>query len=146
MALDKNAKQLSPVLFPIFLLFVIILAAAKQNVILGCAAWKDRVNLEDTLFAGALFIRIGKHFTINCDSSQMAETMYEKAKKDLFAFMKKNEASHYHRLVKIWIGKRYSVIVLPDDVANVLPVYDDGNCCEISLQKVNKLSNKLVLE
>ncbi len=27
---------------------------AKQNVILACAAWKDRINIEDTLFAGAV--------------------------------------------------------------------------------------------
>src|ERR1051325_6567183 len=31
------------------------LVQSKRNVILACAAWKDRVNIEDTLFAGAVF-------------------------------------------------------------------------------------------
>src|SRR5919112_3468669 len=38
----------------------------KKNVILACAGWKDRVNLEDTLFAGAVITAIGSHFTIDC--------------------------------------------------------------------------------
>ena len=46
------------------------------------------VNIEDTLFAGAVISRIKEHFTINCDSSQMAETMYNDAKDDLYEFMK----------------------------------------------------------
>jgi 2-phosphosulfolactate phosphatase len=80
-------------------------------VILGCAAWKDRVNMEDMLFAGAVISKIRKHFSINCDSSHLAETIYKKAEKDLFGFMKKNEASHYHRLMGFWVGKRYSLLL-----------------------------------
>ena len=77
------------------------------------------------LFAGAVISIIGKHFSINCDSSHIAATMYEKAKKDLFAFMKKNEASHYHRLMNFGLEKdiRYC---LANDGANVLPLYEEG--------------------
>jgi 2-phosphosulfolactate phosphatase len=97
----------------------------KQNVILGCAAWKDRVNMEDMLFAGAVISRIKNNFSINCDSSHLAETIYKKAEKDLFAFMKKNNASHYHRLMGFGLEKdiRYC---LTADGANVLPIYNDG--------------------
>ena len=92
---------------------------------LACAGWKDRVNMEDSLFAGAVISRVRDHFAINCDSSHIAEKMYEKGKKDLFDFMKKNEASHYHRLVGFGLEKdiRYC---LSADEANVLPVYEDG--------------------
>jgi len=48
---------------------------------------------------------IRKHFSINCDSSHLAETIYKKAEKDLFGFMKKNEASHYHRLMGFGLEK-----------------------------------------
>ena len=91
----------------------------KKNVILGCAAWKDRVNMEDMLFAGAVISKIRKHFYINCDSSHIAETIYKKAKKDLFWFLKKNDASHYHRLMSFGLEKdiRYC---LTADGANVL--------------------------
>lgn len=125
MALDKGAKEIITGSFPNLSAVCDHLVAAQQNVILGCAAWKDRVNIEDMLFAGAVISRIRNNFTINCDSSHIAETMYEKAKKDLFAFMKKNEASHYHRLMGFGLEKdiRYC---LTADGANVLPIYEDG--------------------
>jgi 2-phosphosulfolactate phosphatase len=97
----------------------------KQNVILGCAAWKDRVNMEDTLFAGAVIEKVREHFSINCDSSHMAETLYKKAEKNLFDFMKKNNASHYHRLMGFGLEKDIRYCLTPD-LANVLPVYRDG--------------------
>jgi 2-phosphosulfolactate phosphatase len=92
---------------------------------LGCAAWKDRVNIEDVLFAGSVIARIGEHFKINCDSSHISETIYDDAKDDLFEFMKRNQASHFHRLVNFGLEKdiRYC---LTDDSANVLPVYEEG--------------------
>jgi len=125
MALEKGAKQIITGSFPNLSAVCNHLLISKQNVILGCAAWKDRVNIEDMLFAGAVISNIGQQYTINCDSSHMAETMYEKAKNDLFAFMKKNEASHYHRLMNFGLEKdiRYC---LTSDGANVLPVYDEG--------------------
>ncbi|HEY6506104.1 MAG TPA: 2-phosphosulfolactate phosphatase [Chitinophagaceae bacterium] len=125
MALDKGAKEIITGSFPNLSAVCDHLIEKKQNVILGCAAWKDRVNMEDTLFAGAVISKVKEHFLINCDSSHMAETMYEKGKKDLFAFLKKNEASHYHRLMNFGLEKdiRYC---LSADEANVLPVYKEG--------------------
>jgi 2-phosphosulfolactate phosphatase len=125
MALDKGAKEIITGSFPNLSSVCDHLVQMRQNVVLGCAAWKDKVNMEDMLFAGAVISRIRHHFTINCDSSHLAETIYKKAEKDLFGFMKKNDASHYHRLMGFGLEKdiRYC---LTADVANVLPVYEDG--------------------
>jgi len=46
------------------------LVQKNKPVLLACAAWKDRVNIEDTLFAGAVINKIQQHFSIN--SSQPA--------------------------------------------------------------------------
>jgi len=125
MALDKGAGEIISGSFPNLSAVCDHLLQLKQNVILGCAAWKDRVNMEDMLFAGAVISRIGKHFSINCDSSHLAETMYKTAENDLFDFMKRNEASHYHRLMGFGLEKdiRYC---LAADGANVLPQYEEG--------------------
>jgi 2-phosphosulfolactate phosphatase len=125
MALDKAALEIITGSFPNLSAVCDHLAAAKKNVILGCAAWKDRVNMEDMLFAGAVISRIGKYFSINCDSSHLAETTFKAAENDLFGFMKRNEASHYHRLMGFGLEKdiRYC---LTADGANVLPQYEDG--------------------
>lgn len=124
MALENNADTIISGSFPNLSAVCNFLLAEKKNVVLGCAGWKDRFNLEDTLFAGAVISRIKKEFTIHCDSSLMAETMYEKNKNDLVDFAP--NLTHYHRLVE-----RFGLIedikfCLTNDVANVLPVYIDG--------------------
>ena len=125
MALDKGAKEIITGSFPNLTAVCDHLIEMNQNVMLGCAAWKDRVNMEDMLFAGAVISNIRKNFSINCDSSHLSETVYKKAARDLFGFMKKNDASHYHRLMGFGLEKdiRYC---LTADRANVLPVYDNG--------------------
>jgi 2-phosphosulfolactate phosphatase len=124
MALDKNADTIISGSFPNLSAVCDFLSDTKKNVVLGCAGWKDRFNLEDTLFAGAVINRIGKQFTVHCDSSLMAETMYIKHRNKLLDFAPK--LTHYHRLVE-----RFGLIedikfCLTNDGANVLPVYHDG--------------------
>lgn len=72
----------------------------EQDVLLGCASWKDRPNMEDSLFAGAVVKEIGHQFAINCDSAQMCLSLYEQAltKPTLLEYLK--VGSHYHRLAK----------------------------------------------
>ncbi len=125
MALDKGAKKIITGSFGNLTAVCNYLIEQKRDVILGCAAWKDRVNIEDTLFAGAVINRIKDHFEINCDGSQIAETMYLDAKDDLFEFLKNKDASHYHRLTNFGLEKdiRYC---LTEDAANVLCVYEGG--------------------
>jgi 2-phosphosulfolactate phosphatase len=125
MALDKNAKTIITGSFPNLSAVCDFLIAQKQPVLLGCAAWKNRVNIEDTIFAGAVINKIGKHFTINCDSSKIATAMYHDAKEDMFEFMKSKNASHYQRLSGFGLEKdiRYC---LSADTANILVVYEEG--------------------
>jgi 2-phosphosulfolactate phosphatase len=98
---------------------------ANKNVILGCAGWKDRVNMEDSLFAGAVVSQVKEYFSINCDSSRMAENLYHMAGGNLFEFMKQNDASHYHRLINFGLEKDIRHCLTPDQ-ANVLPEYYNG--------------------
>ncbi len=124
MALDKGADTIISGSFPNLSAVCDYLVAEKKNVVLGCAGWKDRFNLEDTLFAGAVIHRLKNEFTIHCDSSLMAETMYAKNKNNLLKFAP--QLTHYHRLVE-----RFGLIedikfCLTDDVANVLPLYKEG--------------------
>ena len=125
MALEKGAKEIVTGSFPNLSAVCDHLIEMNRNVILGCAAWKDRVNMEDALFAGAVISKVRKHFDINCDSSHIAEAMYEKGKKDLFSFLKNNNASHYHRLMNFGLEKDIRYCLTPDG-ANVLPVYNEG--------------------
>ena len=125
MALDNNAEGIIAGSFPNLSAVCDYLIEKNQNVILGCAAWKDKINMEDTLFAGAVISKIKEHFEIQCDSSHVAESLFKKAEKDVFGFMKKNEASHYSRLMGFGVEEDIR-FCLTADIANVLPVYQDG--------------------
>jgi 2-phosphosulfolactate phosphatase len=122
MALDRGAPEVITGSFPNITAVCEHLINSDRDVFLGCAAWKDRVNLEDTLFAGAVISRIKHHFNIQCDSSRLAENMFQEAGEDRFEFMKKREATHYQRLMRYNLEKdiRYC---LSDDGANVLPIF-----------------------
>ena len=124
-ALEKGAKEIIIGSFSNLSAVCKHIIKMKRDVILGCAGWKDRVNMEDTLFAGAVISKVRKHFDINCDSSHMAEAMYEKGKKDLFSFLKNNNASHYHRLMKFGLEKDIRYCLTANE-ANILPRYNDG--------------------
>jgi 2-phosphosulfolactate phosphatase len=125
MALDRGAGQIITGSFPNLSAVTDYLLAQNQPVVLACAAWKDRVNIEDLLFAGAVINKIKENFYINCDSSQIAETLYLDAQKDLYEFMKGKNASHYQRLSGFGLEEdiRYC---LTADVAPVLPLYENG--------------------
>lgn len=125
MALDRGAGQIVTGSFPNLQAICRYLLAQNQPVVLGCAAWKDRVNLEDMLFAGAVISQVRDHFSINCDSSQIAETVYKDAQNDLFGFMQAKNASHYHRLMGYGLEKDIRYCLTPD-VADILPLYENG--------------------
>src|SRR5579872_6101833 len=125
MALERGAGQIVTGSFPNLSAVCDFLVAQNQPVVLGCAAWKDRINLEDMLFAGAVIHRVKKHFSINCDSAQVAESVFLEGKKDLYAFMEAKDASHYHRLMGFGLEKDIRYCLTPD-VANVLPLYENG--------------------
>jgi len=92
------------------------LVSQKKNVLLACASWKDRYNLEDSLFAGAVYDAIGAHFEMNCDSTRAATHLYKAAKNDLYGFIQ--DSSHFLRLSKFGLQ------------------YDMEYCCKINEHNV----------
>jgi 2-phosphosulfolactate phosphatase len=119
----KDAIEIVTGSFPNISAVCDFLIAQKKPVILGCAAWKDRVNLEDTLFAGAVVSRIREHFNVDCDSAIAAETLYNSSKDNIHEVMK--GASHYKRLAKFGLENDIRYCLTPDG-ANVLPIYRNG--------------------
>lgn len=125
MAIERGAQEIVTGSFPNVDAVCNYLTASNKNVMLACAAWKDRVNVEDTLFAGAVINKIKDSFAINCDASQMASNIYLAAQDNLFDFMQRNNASHYHRLMGYGLEKDIRYCLTPNR-ANVLPFYREG--------------------
>lgn len=120
MALAKGASEIITGSFPNLSAVCEHLKDTNKNVILGCSGWKDRFNLEDTLFAGAVISRIKDNFQIHCDASIMAEEIYSLHKNDLHAFIRRT--THWHRLAGYGLEKDLDYCITADG-ANVLPEY-----------------------
>jgi 2-phosphosulfolactate phosphatase len=124
MALKNGASEVITGSFPNLGAVCNFLKQQNKNVFLGCSAWKDRFNLEDTLFAGAVINEVQNYFTIHCDSSLMAQQMYLQHKNDMFSFARLT--THWHRLSQYGLEKDLEYCVTPN-TANILPIYKDGS-------------------
>ena len=124
MALQSGASEVVTGSFPNLSALCDHLIQQQKNVFLGCSAWKDRFNLEDTLFAGAVIERVKDYFEIHCDSSLMAQNMYSLHKEDLKLFIR--NTTHWHRLSQYGLEKDLEYCVSPD-IANILPFYRNGD-------------------
>ena len=123
MALQQNAAEIITGAFANLDAVCHHIIAEKKNVLLGCAGWKDRVNSEDSLFAGAVIEKVKEHFTIHCDSSLMAERLYAAVKNDFWEYTKRT--THYHRLAAYGLEQDMKWCITPN-LANVLVKYENG--------------------
>lgn len=101
------------------------LVSQERDVLIFCAGWKNRFNLEDTLFAGALAQLLLKHdsYTTICDAVNGAMDLYELASKDLMGYVDK--VAQRERLRKNGlddvIGYCHEF-----DKTNIVPAFRDG--------------------
>jgi 2-phosphosulfolactate phosphatase len=96
---------------------------ASNHVLVVCAGWKGKVNLEDTLFAGALVEKLKDHIEPDCDAPLAARHLYNLAKKNMVAFL--SEYSHVKRLARLNIHKDIEFCLTADQYP-VVPILRDG--------------------
>ena len=95
------------------------LASWNKNVVLFCAGWKNKFNIEDTVFAGALAERLlSKGFVTNCDSTAAAIDLWHVAKPNVLDYIEK--AAHRHRLKRLGLDDVLEYCFTPD-TTNVIP-------------------------
>lgn len=95
------------------------LLAVSTNVLVVCSGWKGKVNLEDTIFAGALVERLQNDFDYACDAPIMAQRLYNDARHNLKAFLK--DSSHIKRLRRLKVEKDIDFCLIEDQY-HVVPV------------------------
>lgn len=95
----------------------------ESNILVLCAGWKGKFNLEDTLFAGALVDRLQKTLKPACDAPLAARHLYRSASSNMEDFLK--DSSHVQRLARLGIEKDIA-FCLTEDKYNVLPVLRNG--------------------
>jgi 2-phosphosulfolactate phosphatase len=97
------------------------LKSLNKDIVLFCAGWKDRINLEDSLFAGA----VASHFARrDCDDATLlARDAYEVAKLNLFETLQ--NANHFQRLASKGVIKDIQYCCITDKLA-IVPILRNG--------------------
>ncbi len=109
------------------------IASRNQNVVIVCAGWKNKFNLEDSVFAGALTAELLKlGLTMNCDSAQAAVDLWSIAKSNPMAYIQK--AMHRERLKKLNLDSILEYCFTPD-ITDVVPVFDGHKIINATLNE-----------
>ncbi len=105
----------------------------NQDVLFLCAGWKNKFNMEDTLFAGALADRLlnSNQYVTDCDSTIAAQHLFNLANGDLYGFLA--NSSHRKRLTRLNIEKDIEFCLMMD-LTRVVPILegDSLKCIRIS--------------
>lgn len=96
-----------------------------KDVVILCAGWKDRFNMEDSLYAGALTnqLLISGKFYSDCDSANASSLVYRSARRNPLRFL--SNCSHRKRLRHLHLEKDVEYC-LQTDLTDVVPVLRDG--------------------
>lgn len=97
----------------------------EKDVVILCAGWRDRFNMEDSLFAGALtdLLLISGRYYSDCDSANASNLVYRSARRNLMRFL--SNCSHRKRLAHLHLEKDVEYC-LQTDLTPVVPVLHDG--------------------
>lgn len=91
-----------------------------EDIVIVCAGWKGNVNLEDTMFAGAIIDAMSASCNTGNDSAILADSIYQRSKSNLNEAM--NNCNHVNRLSGMNdIGKDIE-FCFKEDVYSVVPV------------------------
>ena len=101
------------------------LVQQDENILLLCSGWKDKFNLEDSIFAGAVMERLlesGK-FGVEEDSSIAAKYMYMSARDNFLSLLK--AAPRRRRIEQLQLLPDVKYCLTPDQ-SKVIPVLRNG--------------------
>lgn len=68
----------------------------EEDLIILCAGWKGRFNLEDSLYAGAIAYFLSKEYMTDCDGTLAMKNLYQFNQNNIKALL--SNASHTKRL------------------------------------------------
>ena len=122
LAITKSASFAKQVLIGAFLNISSLASYLRQqpeDVVLLCAGWKGKVNMEDSLFAGALVSLLEETHEPCCDSPLAVKTLYEAVKDQMYDYLM--QSSHARRLSKFGVEDDIR-FCLETDRFSIIPV------------------------
>lgn len=90
-----------------------------KEVVLLCSGWKDKYNIEDTVFAGALIHKILKAFEMADDASLSAHSLFRQYQDNLEELVRLS--SHAKRFTSLNVQTDDVVFCLQQDIYDFVP-------------------------
>lgn len=133
------AKNANKIVIGSFLNLTVLsnwLIQENKDVVLLCAGWKNKFNLEDTLFAGAVIENLFASgcFENDCDSARASAYLYNGAKSNIFKFLE--DSSHRNRLEALNLEEDIRYCLTPDQ-APVIPILDGNTIVRLPLPELS---------
>ena len=102
-----------------------MLIRQERSVLLLCSGWKNKFNLEDALFAGAVTekLTIMNDQYLLGDGCLALKYLYQTAEKDPYKFL--NHSSHKERLARLNLKEDIRYCLKPNQT-KIIPVLKDG--------------------
>ncbi len=95
----------------------------NESVVLLCSGWKDKFNIEDSLFAGAVVLQLEKHFIVDCDSAIAAKSLYSQHETNLEEIIR--QSSHAKRFKLLHLQTDDVSFCLQKNTTPLLPILED---------------------
>lgn len=93
--------------------------SSGKDLVLLCSGWKDKYNLEDTLFAGAVIEKLIGKYTMQDDAALSAWYLYKQHQGDLESLVRKS--SHAERFTLLHLQTDDVKFCLQEDTCKVVP-------------------------
>jgi 2-phosphosulfolactate phosphatase len=108
------------------------LVKQDDNILLLCSGWKDKFNLEDSVFAGAVMERLldSGRFGVEEDSSIAAKYMYMAARDNFMSILK--AAPRRRRIQQLQLLPDVKYCLTPDQ-STAIPILVDGELVRMSV-------------
>jgi 2-phosphosulfolactate phosphatase len=113
------------------------LCSEKRSILLLCSGWKNKFNLEDALFAGAMteaLTALTEDFKLG-DACLALKYLYQQARNEPNKFL--SHSSHKERLHQLNLKKDIRYCLTPDQTT-VIPVLKNGALVKMEHEVVNQ--------
>lgn len=121
---SKGAAQILIGAFPNLQSTVSYIQAQQLDVLVHCAGWKGRFNLEDSLYAGALVKSLESTHKADEDGALAMKSLFEREGHNLKGYL--SQASHAKRLQNHGIEADFDFCLTLDLYQEVVKVDDRG--------------------
>ncbi len=120
-AIDRSGKAVRVIIGAFLNISAVAeyLKQKKESAVIFCAGWKGTVNLEDSLYAGALVEKLQNDFANGSDAPLLVQSSWQHMKHDLAGFIK--NSSHAKRLNRLDIHADIDFCMREDEF-DVVPV------------------------